>query len=144
MEPDAAALAEVYRQLGSISAVLGGFAFASAGALLAASEERRGTAASVAVGAAILSAACFILSSLSWTLAAIRATGVSMMGESLPQVILSLHAAMSLVFEIGILALMASLGASGWVRSRRLGWFTTGVAAAASLAAVAVVLNFVG
>lgn len=143
MENDPAAYAEMFSQLGSIAAVLGGFAFASAGALLAASEERAGRAATTAVGAAVLSAACFILSALSWTLSTIRATGAASVEGELPRVVLSLHAIMSFVFQLGILALFVSLGASGWVRSRRLGLFTSGAALVAAVSAVVVVYQFV-
>ncbi len=51
---------------------------------------------------------------------------------------------MSLVFEIGALALLTSLGASGWVRSRRLGWFTTIVAGLATIVGFMVVVQFIG
>lgn len=143
MNAEAAAFAEMFSQLGSISAVLGGFAFASAGALLAASEERAGRAAAVAVGAAVLSAACFILSALSWTLSTVRATGAASIGDGLPASLFSIHAVMSLVFEVGVLALFVSLGASGWVRSPRLGWFTAGAALVAAVAATVIVFQFV-
>lgn len=143
MQPDAGAMASIFQQLGSISAVLGGFAFASAGALLAATEQRGGSAASVAVGAAILAAACFILSSMAWTLSSVRATGIASLAQALPASTFTMHGAMSLVFELGALALLASLGMSGWVRSRRLGWFTTIVAGMASLVGFVVVAQFI-
>lgn len=50
---------------------------------------------------------------------------------------------MSFVFQLGILALFVSLGASGWVRSRRLGLFTSGAALVAAVSAVVVVYQFV-
>ena len=143
MQPDAGAMASIFQQLGSIAAVLGGFAFASAGALLAATEQRGGRAASLAVGAAVLAAVCFILSSLAWTLSSVRATGVASLAQTLPASTFTMHGAMSLVFELGALALLASLGLSGWVRSRRLGWFTTVVAGLATIGGFMVVVQFI-
>lgn len=144
MQPDAAAMASIFQQLGSISAVLGGFAFASAGALLAATEQRGGSAASFAVGSAVLAAVCFIVSSMAWTLSSVRATGVASLAQTLPASTFDMHGAMSLVFELGALALLASLGMSGWVRSRRLGWFTTSVAGLAAIVGFVVVAQFIG
>lgn len=133
----------MFNQLGSISAVLGGFAFASAGALLAATEDRTGRSASVSIGAAVLSATCFILCALSWTLSAVRAISLAGAGDELPSVLLSLHAVMSFVFQLGILTLFVSLGASGWVRSRKLGLFTSVAASLAALSAMVVVWQYV-
>jgi hypothetical protein len=56
---------DIFGQLGSISAVLGGFAFAAAGALLAAVDAGRRRAGSIAIGCAVLAASCFILCALS-------------------------------------------------------------------------------
>ncbi|WP_420454284.1 hypothetical protein [Rubrivirga sp.] len=147
MEVEPAALDEMFSQLGSIAAVLGAFAFASAGALLAASEEQAGTAASVAAGAAVLVLPFYRLpasfSAPSWMLSTVWIAGDFSIGSAAPDVPLLLHAIMSFVFQLGILALFVSLGASGWVRSRRLGWFTSIVAFVATVAAMRVVFQFV-
>lgn len=86
---------EIFGQLGSISAVLGGFAFAAAGALLAAIGEARSRAGSTAIGCAVLSACWFV-----------------------------------------------SLGASGWLHSRRLGLFTSGLAVVSTIAAAVIMVQF--
>ena len=40
------------------------------------------------------------------------------------------RALMSLSFALGILSLLLGVACSGWLHSRRVGWWTTGIAAA--------------
>ena len=149
---DTSFVAEAYGQLASLSAVLGGLAFASAAALLAVAAGTRGAqaldrAASFTAGAAVVSAAALILTSLLWTLASVyfqgsdgRAAGTS--ADLRPNQITWLLTLGTNTFLVGLTAFFASLAASGWISSRRLGITTTAVAALAGVVAFAAVLTF--
>lgn len=136
MPPETAA--PMFSQLGSISAVLGGFAFTAASALLTLTSEARRTL-SITVGLAIASAASFIICALGWTLAAVQLSGGAAMSAELNL----LHARLSMGFIGGILLLFAGLGLSGWIRSRGLGIGTGTVAAVATGVVLLILRSFV-
>ena len=152
MPDQAAFLGETYGQLASLSAILGGLAFASAAALLAVAASTRDDrpldrAASFTVGAAVVSATGLILTSLLWTLASVyfqgtggRATGTS---ADLPaEQVAWLTAVSTQTFLVGLTAFFVSLATSGWISSRRLGIVTTAVSVLAGAVALAAVFTF--
>lgn len=137
---------EAFSQLGSISAVLGGFAFAFVGVLLARSDNARTVAWTAAL--ALPAAACFILCALGWSLigvwlAGAVANGVLAPGTRPPDDIAGLHSPLSLMLVVGFLLFLASLGLSGWTYSRRLGWVSTAVAVASLVLAALLFRPFV-
>ena len=152
MTDRAAFLAETYGQLASLSAVLGGLAFASAAALLAVAASTEGARAldrpaSFTAGAAVVSAASLILTSLLWTLASVylQGSGGRSAGTSvdLPEgQVQWLFTTPTATFLVGLAAFFVSLAASGWISSRWLGIATTVASVLAGTAALAAVLVF--
>ncbi len=139
---------EAFRQLGSISAVLGGLAFASAAALLAVgavTDDPRalGRPASITAGAAVASAACLIVSALTWVLMTVHAAGAAAAGQRILEQVVALNRPASLAFITGIILLFVSVGASGWVASRTLGIVTSAVAVLSGLASLLIIFQFV-
>ncbi len=127
-------LAELFRQLAFLAAVLGGFAVAFLGALLpAAREQRVGT---WAIGAAAVAATGFVVMTLAATLMAL---GVLQFGfhtfDDLSPALLRLSQLTAALFVLGIYSLLLSLALSGWTRSRATGWCTTTVALLGAVAA---------
>lgn len=120
-------LSALAAQIGGLSAFLGGFAATFLALFLTLGKESR--AASVAVVASALAATAFVLcviatTSLTAALHPHAPRGAISMAETA-------RIAMSLTFLTGMVALLISIGASGWVRSRRIGWTTTCFAAVA-------------
>ena len=123
--------AQAYQQLASISAVLGGLAFTAAAALLAAGTGRAdedvfNRPAKVTIVTAVASAVCLIAAALMWSFMAADLSRLAAKAD--------LAAARALTWwnwlpSLGLLAgamlFFASMGASGWIASRRLGWLTT-------------------
>jgi hypothetical protein len=126
-------LAALAAQIGGLSAFLGGFAATFLALFLTLGKGSR--AASVAVVGSALASVAFIL-------AVIAATGLTaaLHPHALPGAITTVQTsrvAMSLSFLVGMAALLVSIGASGWVRSRAMGLTTSGFAAFAMLLAPA-------
>ena len=141
-------LLDVFQQLGAISAVLGGLAFASAAALLAVaagtSDPRAlDRPATLTVGTAMASAACLIVAALTWALLTIRVIRATVEGSVGFEEIAALNRPASLAFIAGVALFFASVGASGWIASRALGLVTTAVAALAGLGALLIIFQFV-
>ena len=123
-------LAEIGRQIAALSAFLGGFAATFLGTLLA--TRSRKWQAGWAAGFAAVSAASF----------AVAVIGATMLAVTLhPAAPLRIREAANLgparviavlAFLVGMYAMLASLGLSGWIRSRRLGSVTTLAAAMAT------------
>lgn len=126
-------LAEIARQIAFVSAFLGGFAATFLATLLFARAEHR--MAGWAVAWSALSACSFIVAVLALTMLTIG------LDPSMPQNVVTESATLRarligfLSFLVGMYALLASLGLSGWLRSRRLGRVTTGIAIVAALLA---------
>lgn len=132
-------LAEIARQIAFLSAFLGGFAATFLATLLVAGSPRR--VAGWAIGGAAVAAGSFIIA----IVAAVMLTIVSH-PEVPPNVlagssVLRARLISTLGFFIGLLALLASLGLSGWIRSRKTGIATT---VAASLATAMVLWAALG
>jgi hypothetical protein len=142
MDPDPEVFAAVFGQLGTISAVIGGFAFAATSELVGSGPDLRGRPAGVTAGLAAASAASVIICALGWSFASVQATGLEATGQPVPAATLLLHARLSLLFIFGLLLLFGSLGVSGWIRSRQLGMVTTVIAIVSGVAALLVVQLF--
>jgi hypothetical protein len=141
-------MGDSFGQLAAVSAVLGGFAVTFLSIVLTLADSRRRVAGAVAL--ATTAAACFFLTTLGWALLAAFAAQVQ--ASSGPARIrlttqfgtaLTITRALSALFLLGVLLLTAMLGAGGWLRSRRLGVFTTSVAVLTAGAAFAIIRFFV-
>jgi hypothetical protein len=109
-------------QLASLSAFLGGFAATFLATLLTLGHQ--GRLMTITIGLAVTSAVSFIVTVVAATMltAIFHPAAPALMAKtatSMPQTI------MSLGFSLGSLSLLASLGCSGWSRSRAVGWITT-------------------
>lgn len=131
-------LADLYSQISSLAAVLGGFAVAALTVLLAAAPEKR--VASWAAGASAFAAGSLIavtfLSAIISTDAGKR--DATSFGELTPEII-PLLTYQGLLFPLGLYALLVCLGLCGWVRSTRTGIATT---VAAVIGAIGVTAGF--
>lgn len=125
---------EFYRQTAFMAAVLGGFAAAFVGALLAADAENRiGT---WAVGVASAAAVLLVVATLGSTLVLLYAVlyGITDFDLSAwPRRAFWAKVIADFAFFGGLYALVAALGLSGWTRSRATGWVTTAVGIAGLL-----------
>ena len=145
---DAEILAESFRQLGSTSAVLGGLAFTAAAALLATGA---GTAdpraltrpATITAGAAIASAVCLVLASLAWSMLTVAAVRAAAGGQPLTADMVGLNRPVSFAFLGGLVLFFVSVGASGWIGSRRLGIVTSSTAGLGGIWALWFMAHFI-
>lgn len=137
------ALTQFYGQFASVSAVLGGLAFAAAAAILNAAAgtsdpNALNRPAKVTVAGAVASTMCLVFASLLWSvLSAITAISPDIR-SALPG---STQMAINLAFLglcAGTVFLFVSIGASGWIASRRLGILTSAGAAVVGLGALLV------
>lgn len=111
-----AQLAETQQHLAFISAVLGGFSFTFFIAVLAGGGKGRLTGA--VAGLASASALCFLLATSCGALGlplAIQASPTTSAAHEL------LTGVTGIAFSAGMMLLVASVGAAGWLRSRLLG-----------------------
>ena len=116
-------LAELGRQIATLSAFLGGFAAAFYGTLLMADRSHR--IAGWAAGSAAIAAAAFVVAVVAATMLVIALhPGAPRIGARGGQGGFERVVA-AVTFFMGIYALLASLGLSGWLRSRRLGIATS-------------------
>jgi hypothetical protein len=130
-------LAEIGRQIASLSAFLGGFAATFLGILLQSSSSRRQVA--WAVGAAAVASASFMIAVIAGTLVAIVLNPQAPAGIATPQFLPWVRSVIFVAFAIGIYANLLSLGLSGWIRSRSLGAVTS----TAALISAIIVWTFV-
>jgi hypothetical protein len=128
-------LAEIGRQIASLSAFLGGFAATFLGILLQSPSARRHVG--WAAGAAAVASASFILAVISGTALAIVFHPGAPAGIAKPDFVPQVRTLIMVTFAIGIYSILLSLGLSGWIRSRQLGLVTS---VAALIAAVIVSL----
>jgi hypothetical protein len=120
-------------QLAALSAYLGGFTATFLATLLTLGHQSRVMTATI--GFAVTSSVAFIVTVVAATmLTAIYHPAapafMAQVASSQPRTI------MSLGFTVGSLTLLASLGCSGWTRSRSVGWITT----CAALAGAALII----
>lgn len=115
-------VAALASQLAALSAFLGGFAATFLATLLTLGHQSR--LMTVTIALAVTSAVAFIVTVVAATmLTAVHHPAapafMSTVATGWPRAI------MSLGFSVGTLSLLASLGCSGWTRSRAIGWTTT-------------------
>lgn len=141
-------MGDAFGQLSAICAVLGGFAVTFLGIVMTLADARKRVEAVAAVATAC--AACFFLGALGWALfAALAARVASSSGPAQAELTQQLQAAgvlrrpLSLLFLLGVALLFITLGASGWLRSRRLGVLTSLIAAMAAMLAWFIVRPFI-
>jgi hypothetical protein len=109
-------------QLAGVSAFLGGFAATFLATLLTLGHQ--GRLMTITIGFAVTSSVAFIVTVVAATmLTAIFHPETPPMMANFDAV--GPRAIMTLGFAIGALSLLASLGCSGWTRSRGIGWTTT-------------------
>ncbi|MEM1214291.1 MAG: hypothetical protein AAGJ82_01305 [Bacteroidota bacterium] len=122
IEMDPAYLRELAKQTLFVCGILEGFSISAVVTLLG--YERHDRVMAIIFCAAILSTAAFLL-------AIFGMTGVIMLtteGYPLPNPEADLRATRNIAsvgLLLGILSITTLLSASGWVKSKRLGWFTT-------------------
>lgn len=116
-------LAEIGRQIASLSAFLGGFAATFLGILLQSPSSRRYVG--WAAGAAAVASASFILAVISGTALAIVFHPGAPPGIAKPEFVPQVRTLIVITFAIGIYSTLLSLGLSGWIRSRQLGIVTS-------------------
>ena len=138
-------IAEAFRQLAFISALVGGFAFAFVGVLLVAPLQSR--VVSWTAGISMAASAGLVVCALGWSLGA----SVVMMGatmdagadkSALSASLTIMHLRLSLAFLMSITLFFTCLGLSGWIRSRVLGVVSTSIAVLAAIASALVLLPF--
>ena len=140
------ALADLFRQLAFISALIGGFAFAFLGVLLTVPSRSR--LVEWTAGTAMATVAGLIICVIGWTLMAsevVTAAPANAGAEEFLKVALNfnrMHSRLSLLFILGMFLFLASLGLSGWVRSRALGIVSTFIALLAALGLIFVLTPF--
>ena len=140
------ALADLFRQLAFICALIGGFAFAFLGVLLTATSRSR--VVEWTAGMAMGTAASLLVCVIGWTLMAsevVTAAPANAGAEEFLKVALNfnrMHSRLSLLFILGMFLFLASLGLSGWVRSRALGIVSTVIALLAAVGLMLVLIPF--
>ena len=127
MIPEAAA--EIQNQFAFISTVLGGFAVTFLIGLLSLPRER--PLVTWAAGAAVAAAGFLIIAAVAGVAGAVwvaERPGLPALPET-PGPLLAAFRWSGISFILGVMALLASIGLSGWTRSRVLGVFSSVVAA---------------
>ena len=130
MELEPGQLAEVYRAFSSICAVLGGFSIAFLVIMVTVAPDRK--VASWATGFSIVAVACFLPATLNTFLASIPAA-TAPSAQDLGADVNGVTGMSALLLVIGVFALLASLGLTGWIRSKRVGILSTVAAILAGL-----------
>src|SRR3954453_17255759 len=115
------AIAELFRQLAFISALIGGFSLAFLVQLLTAHITRR--VVGWTIGFSMAATAGLIVCALGWTLSAAVATDPGAQGEAIriSGTLTTLHMRLSDGLVVSLFLFLVSLGLCGWVRSRALG-----------------------
>ena len=133
-----------YQQLGAVSALLGGLAFAAATSLLATAasdtvKTKLDNPAALTTVFAMACAACQIIATIGWTFLYMY-VGTESVDEELRRF---LHRWASLSFISGVFLLFISIGFSGWISSRILGIATSLIGAIAGFMSVYIIFQFV-
>ena len=137
-------MSEYFRQFAFVASLLGGFSFAFFGTLLAVPRDHRVVAPAAAL--ALSASTCFLIVTLGNTFAAASiadpASLATSRGLGITRAINGHLAPISMLFLLGTLLLLSSFGTAGYVRSRRLGHVTTGIAVAGFAGVTWVMLPF--
>ena len=139
------ALADLFRQLAFVCALIGGFAFAFLGVLLTVPSRSR--VVEWTAGTAMATVACLLVSVIGRTLMGSqlitpRPSATIAEESGFPVVMKQLHPRLSLLFIFGTFLFLASLGLSGWIRSRSLGIVSTVIALLAAVGFMLVLIPF--
>lgn len=126
-------LAEIARQIAFVSAFLGGFSATFLGTLLF--SRSSSPLAGWAISASAMSACAFIVAVLALTMLVVGLNPSTPAGVISGTAIAHARLIGLLSFLVGMYALLVSIGMSGWLRSRKLGWITTSIAVLAGLLA---------
>lgn len=132
MSPPLEVMAELFRQLAFISALIGGFSLAFLVQLLTAHLGRR--VAGWTIGFSMAATAGLIVCTLGWTLSAVVVTDPAPQAEAMRLSGALTHLNMRLTdgFVVSLLLFLVSLGLCGWVRSRVMGVVSSTIALAAA------------
>jgi hypothetical protein len=139
--------AEAYQQLASISAVLGGLAFAAAAALLNAGARTSDAdaldwPAKLTTGTAVASAVLYVIAAMTWSFMTADLFRAAADGQSFPPGVALMNFVASLEMIAGSVLLFVSIGASGWIASRRIGIATSMVALGGGIGLVVLIFWF--
>jgi hypothetical protein len=136
-------MVEAFSQLSSVSAVLGGFALAFPGVVISVAERSR--AREIAAALALICSGGLVLCALDWSLAAVWLSSLvasTDLKSTPPAALISVHTQLSPLFLLCVCLFFWTLGASGWIYSKRLGILSTALAILATGGAYAVVSPF--
>ena len=141
--------AEAYQQPASISAVLGGLAFAAAAALPNAGARTSDAnaldwPAKLTTGTAVASAVLHVVAAMTWSFMTADLFRAAADGQSFPPGVALMNFVASLEMIAGSVLLFVSIGASGWIASRRIGIATSVVALGGGIGLVVLILAHVG
>ena len=131
MDPRIEVMAELFRQLAFISALIGGFSLAFLVQLLVAHIERR--IADWTIGFSMAATGGLIVCAVGWTLSAVviidpaQAETMRLSGT-----LTRLHMRLSDVFVLSLFLFFVSLGLCGWIRSRVMGIVSSTIALVAT------------
>ena len=133
-----------YQQLGAVSALLGGLAFAAATSLLSISASNKDKSSldkpsSLTTVFAMASAASQIIATIGWTFLCLYVGSESLTEEFRSE----LNRWASLSFIAGVFMLFISIGFSGWISSRILGITTSLISIFAGVFSMYIIFNFV-
>jgi len=134
--------AEICKQSAFISALVAGFSFAFLGALLISSVQNR--IINWVMSFSTLAIAGLLICSLIWTLSASRMALYN--GNNItqvPQNFLDLHRILSIIFILSFLSFLATLGLSGWIRSRNLGIISSLISLISTIFFIVIMRQFV-
>ncbi len=122
-------VADLYRQIAFSAAILGGFAMTYLSTLLT-SAEKHARVLPFTIGAMTIAATLLIVATLGATvlLMSVQQLGLTFQFESWPGTLVRSKWIAELAFFSGILALMAGIGLSGFIKSRLNGYLTSGCA----------------
>ncbi|MBK8373195.1 MAG: hypothetical protein IPN97_17655 [Saprospiraceae bacterium] len=126
------------QQLGLISAILGGFAFTFLGALLTIQHEKKVVDFTIVTG--VLSALIFFICALGWSFLSTNQISES---ENLSNLVGSKHKTLSILLLFGIFSLTICLALSGWIRSKKTGFFTTLISVLGLIIILSILRDFI-
>jgi hypothetical protein len=134
--------AEICKQSAFISALIAGFSFAFLGALIVSPVISR--MVDLVMGFSIVSIAGLLICALAWTLSASRMElymGIDV--ANVPQTYLNLHKSLSLIFVLSFFFFLVTLALSGWIKSRKLGIFSSLISLMATIFFIVIMKHFI-
>ena len=134
--------AEICKQSAFICALVAGFSFAFLGALLVTPVYNR--VVDWVMSFSIMSIAGLLICALAWTLSASRMElyiGINV--SNVPQTYINLHKTLSLIFVLSFFFFLVTLALSGWIRSRKIGIFSSLISIIAIIFFIVIMRHFV-